>query len=109
MNQESLLPVVGLAQSYKQLLVKSLDPLPLNGPVQDTAGPQHAPAQEQGVGQFVVMDILQEDQHHRVPAGLDDLVQSMMGRKPAGTQIINTFFFSWRPPESTEYYDCLRM
>lgn len=58
------------------------DPLFMDGPVQDTAGPQHAPAEEERPRQLVVVDVLQEDQDHGVPAGLDHLVQSLMGREP---------------------------
>lgn len=57
------------------------DPLFMDGPVQDTAGPQHAPAQEERPRQLVVVDVLQEDQDHGVPAGLDHLVQSLMSRE----------------------------
>lgn len=53
----------------------------MDGPVQDTAGPQHAPAEEERPRQLVVVDVLQEDQDHGVPAGFDHLVQSLMSRE----------------------------
>lgn len=54
----------------------------MDGPVQDTAGAQHAPAEEERPRQLVVVDVLQEDQDHGVPAGFDHLVQSLMSREP---------------------------
>lgn len=57
------------------------DPLFMDGPVQDAAGPQHAPAEEERPRQLVVVDVLQEDQDHGVPAGFDHLVQSLMSRE----------------------------
>lgn len=84
----SLLPVVCLAQSDHQLLVESGYPFSLGRPVQDTAGPEHASAQEQGPGQLVVMDVLLENQHYRVPAGLDHLVQGMVCSKSSTPGIL---------------------
>lgn len=49
--------------------------------MQDTGWPQHASAEEERVRQLVVVNVLQEDQDHRVPAGFDHLVKSMVGCK----------------------------
>ena len=51
----------------------------MDGPVEEAAQPQHAPAQEQGAGQPVVMDVLQEDQDHSVPPLLHPPVPSIVG------------------------------
>lgn len=55
----------------------------MDGPVEDATWPQHAPSEEEGAGQPVVMHILQENQDHGVPAGFNDLMKCMMGFKPA--------------------------
>lgn len=74
-----LLQSIGHAQSDQKLLLEGLNPLLVDWPVQDTAGTQHSSAEEERTGELVVMDVLQEDQDHRVPAGFDDLVKSLMG------------------------------
>lgn len=78
---ESVLQAVGHAQRHEQLLVKGCHPLLVDGPVENTAGAQHAPAEEERPRQPVVVDVLQEDQDHGVPAGFDHLVESLMGRE----------------------------
>lgn len=59
--------------------MKGRNPLFVDRPVQDTAGAQHSSAEEERTGELVVMDVLQEDQNHRVPAGFNDLVKCLMG------------------------------
>lgn len=76
-----VLQAIGHAKSYEELLVKGRHPLLMDGPFQDATGTQHAPAQEEGAGQLVIVNVLQEDQNHRVPVGLDDLVIGVMGLK----------------------------
>lgn len=83
---ESVLQAVAHAQRHEQLLLEGRHPLPVDRPVEDAAGAQHAPAQEERPRQPVVVDVLQEDQDHRVPAGLDHLVESLVGREPEGAE-----------------------
>lgn len=75
------------AQRFAQAVVEGQDLLPLHGPVEDAVRAQHAPAQEQRPGPPVVMHVLQEDQHHAVPALLDDLVEGVVDLE-ASTQWI---------------------
>lgn len=67
----------------------------MDRPVQDTAWPQHASAEEERVRQLVVMNVLQEDQDHRVPAGFDDLVKSMVGCESGQEGRIRDFNEGW--------------
>lgn len=63
--------------------MKGLNLLFVDRPVQDAAGTEHPSAEEERTRELVVMDVLQEDQNHRVSAGLNDLVKCLMGCKPA--------------------------
>ena len=62
-----------------QLLVEVRDPLLVDRPVEEAAQLQHAPAQEQGAGKPVVIDVLQKDQDHSVPPLLHHPVKSVVG------------------------------
>lgn len=76
-------------------MVKGRNPLFVDRPVQDTARPQHASAEEERARQLVVVNVLQEDQNHRVPAGFDDLVKSLVGCKSGREGRIRDFNQGW--------------
>lgn len=84
MAWRKLLHSVGGAQGDAEPLVEGGHPLPLQWPVEEAMWTKHAPAQEQTARQLVVLHVLQEDQHHRVPAVLNHLVQGMVGHEPGG-------------------------
>lgn len=77
-----LLQSIGHAESNQELLVKGLNSLFVDRPVQYTAGTQHSSAEEERTRELVVVDVLQEDQNHGVSAGFNDLVKCLMGCKP---------------------------
>lgn len=80
------------------------DPLFMDGPVQDAAGAQHAPAEEERPRQLVVVDVLEEDQDHGVPAGFDHLVESLMSREPEeAREDDSTSLKTHRPSESASH------